>query len=250
MNRKYGCIKDEEDIRDLSYSAFLGSINPPESCNNFDYMPPIYDQGEVGRCTGASTTAALTWRAKKSGYRPVTFSPDFAYYNGRALEGTTSTDSGAQIRDVIKGLVTKGVSTTDYWPDTEETVTLEPNADAYKDALQHKVLQYMSVSQDIEVMKHVLATEGPIVGGITVCKSFESPDIIKSGYVPVPSTGETILGRHAIVFVDYDENYVRFRNSWGITYGIQGYGYLPWEYVLDPYLAQDFWVILKISPYK
>ena len=40
----------------------------------------------------------------------------FLYYNERALEGTVSTDSGAQIRDGIKSVASQGDCPESIWP--------------------------------------------------------------------------------------------------------------------------------------
>jgi len=79
------------------------------------------------------------------------------------------------------------------------------------------------------------------------------------GKIPYPTKGEKIEGGHAIVVVGYDDNMkiknniiggsestgaFQIRNSWGADWGQNGYGWLPYEYVLQG-LADDWWSLLK-----
>ena len=61
------------------------------------------------------------------------------------------------------------------------------------------------------------------------------------GKIPYPGKGEKIVGGHAIVAAGYDDKMVinnskpgafLIRNSWGKTWGEDGYGWLPYDYVL------------------
>ncbi len=56
--------------------------------------------------------------------------------------------------------------------------------------------------------------------------------------VPTPALTESLLGGHCILLVGYDDGTQRviFRNSWGL-WGNQGYGTLPYAYLLNPQLA-------------
>jgi C1A family cysteine protease len=40
----------------------------------------------------------------------------------------------------------------------------------------------------------------------------------------------------------YTKSRVRFRNSWGTSWALSGYGTLPLSYVLSSDLASDFWI--------
>ena len=53
------------------------------------------------------------------------------------------------------------------------------------------------------------------------------------------------LGGHAMVLVGYDDTEQQFivRNSQGASWGANGYGFVPFSYVLNPLLARDFWVV-------
>ena len=64
----------------------------------------------------------------------------------------------------------------------------------------------------------------------------------------MPASGEAVIGGHAVMGVGYDDSQQWFivRNSWGTTWGLNGYFTLPYAYVTDPNLADDFWTIRLI----
>ena len=61
----------------------------------------------------------------------------------------------------------------------------------------------------------------------------------------MPKKGEITLGGHAVMAVGYDKAKKRFfiRNSWGRSWGIDGYFTMPFAYLET--LAEDFWTIRK-----
>jgi C1A family cysteine protease len=87
--------------------------------------------------------------------------------------------------------------------------------------------------------------------GFTIYNSFPG---IGSGSadIPFPSANDSVRGGHAMMAVGYDDNHVingesgalLVRNSWGINWGISGYGWMPYSYVLKG-LAADFWSLAQ-----
>lgn len=59
---------------------------------------------------------------------------------------------------------------------------------------------------------------------------YENTYPIVRGLLPMPS-GEAKFG-HAVAVTGYDERGIEFINSWGITWGDEGYGYFPYGYPL------------------
>ena len=107
--------------------------------------------------------------------------------------------------------------------------------------------QYSRLSQSLTVMKGCLSSGYPFVFGFTVYESFESPEVARTGNVPMPSAGEQVVGGHAVVAVGYDDSRHRFivRNSWGTGWALKGYFMMPYAYLTQahPALAADFWTI-------
>jgi C1A family cysteine protease len=94
-------------------------------------------------------------------------------------------------------------------------------------------------------MKASLAAGYPFVFGFSVYESFEGDAVAKSGIVPMPGMTEMEVGGHAVMAVGYDDSQQRFlaRNSWGSEWGMSGYFTIPYDYLTDSNLADDFWVI-------
>src|SRR5215469_10274500 len=101
---RYGWVPDYPDPRDHLYAVPAELHRQlPSSVDLRPQCPDVYDQGELGSCTANAIAGALQFDEMKSG-NTQDWVPSrlFIYYNERAMEGTTASDSGARIRDGIK----------------------------------------------------------------------------------------------------------------------------------------------------
>jgi C1A family cysteine protease len=203
-------------------------------------MPPIYDQGHLGSCTANALCALI-------GYDKPGFcgSRLFVYYNERKLENDIPDDAGATLADGIKTLTVHGVCPESEWPYNPYQFAIKPPAKCYQDALKEKALKVQNVLCNLQSMKNCLASGFPFVVGIAIYESFESIQVASNGVVPMPKPNESCLGGHAVVCVGYDDSKKSWimRNSWGTSWGLKGYFYLPYAYLTTASLASDAWTI-------
>ena len=247
--QRYGWCPDLPDHRDLKYSAPpppAGGL--PASVDMRAHCPAVYDQGQLGSCTANAIGAAFEFDQIKEKL-PHVWRPSrlFIYYNERAIEGTTGQDAGAQIRDGIKSVVSQGACSEDLWTydDGPAKFQVEPPKWCYDNAKRHLVTKYESVAQTADQVRGCLASGYPVVFGVTVVESFESQAVAATGAMPMPGSGESVLGGHAVLCVGYDDSQSRFlvRNSWGKGWGLAGYFTMPYDYLLNPDLASDLWTV-------
>ena len=248
---RYGWLPDLPDHRDLTYAAPQPLLEKlPASADLRKLCPDVYDQGQLGSCTANSIGAAFEYELMKQKAKSI-FMPSrlFIYYNERVIEHTVSSDSGAMIRDGIKSINKQGVCPEKMWPYNVDMFTKKPSAECYSDASKHQVTSYHRVSRKLEQMQSCLAEGYPFVFGFTVYESFESEAVAKSGILNMPKHSEKSVGGHAVLAVGYDNKNKRFtiRNSWGNKWGMQGYFTIPYEYLLNENLADDFWTVRLIE---
>jgi len=252
----YGWKPDLPDQRDLLYSAPVVALQKlPPKVDLRKGCPPVYDQGQLGSCTANAIGAAVQFDQKKQGLKDYVPSRLFIYYNERDIEGTTDQDSGAMIRDGVKSVNKLGVCAETSWPydpspfPPNPKLTQKPSQACYGEASKHIAVQYSRVPRTLNQMKGCLASGYPFVFGFTVYQSFESKQVATTGQAPMPGPAEEVLGGHAVLAVGYDDSSQRFivRNSWGTGWGIKGYFTLPYPYLLDGNLSDDFWTIRLVQ---
>jgi len=247
----YGWSPDLPDHRDFMYAASAAALKKlPVKTDLRKACPPVYDQGQLGSCTANAIGAAFEFELLKQD-KKFDFMPSrlFIYYNERVMEGTVKTDSGAQIRDGVKSVNQLGVCPEKLLPYIINKFAVKPGTACYKEALKHQVLSYHRVTRVLDQMKACLAEGFPFVLGFTVYDSFESSAVAKTGKLNMPKKTEKLMGGHAVMAVGYDDASKRFivRNSWGSDWGLNGYFTMPYDYLLEENLSDDFWTIRLVE---
>ena len=245
-SNSFGWIPDLPDSRDHIYSAPIEwLVKLPPKTDLRDSCPSVYDQGQLGSCTANAIAAAMEYEQMKQKEKYFMPSRLFIYYNERVMERSIDSDSGAQIRDGIKSVGKQGDCPEKIWPYDIAKFAAKPPAPCYRNAVKHKAVLYQRVSRIANQMKGCLASGYPFVFGFSVYDSFMTPVVAKTGHAKMPGPNDRMEGGHAVVAVGYDDEDQWFivRNSWGTGWGMQGYFTLPYAYLADENLSDDFWTI-------
>src|SRR4051812_44253753 len=253
---RYGWKPDLPDHRDFNYAVphAIAAVLPPK-VDLRPGCPKVYDQGQIGSCTANAIAAAIEFEQIKQRLPEFTPSRLFIYYNERTMEGTSpSVDSGAQIRDGVKSVANLGACPETSWPYDDANknqapcpacaYAKKPSATAFAEAAKHKIKVYQRLnSGQLSSLKGCLASGYPFIFGFTVYDSFESAHVAKTGVLSMPASNEHVVGGHAVLAVGYDDSTSRFivRNSWGPRWGMKGYFTIPYLYLTNGQLADDFW---------
>lgn len=250
---KFQWIPDHPDHRDMVFSSPMKPAQLPEFVDIIGIRNKIENQLHIGSCTGCSSTSALEIAIGTK--RP--FSKLMAYYLAREQRGTIHEDSGASIRNVMKGIADNGVAYEETHPYVPERFQERPSAQAYQEAraLVDRMwgFEYLRL-HSLNDIKGALAAGYPVTFGFATPEVFSSPYF--NNFLRFPTSQDKIEGGHAVVAVGYDDRgpdkFVWVRNSWGKEWGINGYFKMSQDWFTNPNrLADDFWVIRrKANPVK
>lgn len=246
---RLGWIPDRKDDRDKRFKSHALAQVPAETLPSMVDMrmgfPPAWNQGQFGSCTAQGVVAACGYADPKF-FEDNLGSRAFAYWWGRVAIDTTAEDSGAQIRDVIKGLAKWGLPPEQMWIYDRWHIFNPPTPDVMDVAEKHQAIEYHSVDcSSVDEMRACLAGWGPVVFGMMLHESFEKPD--SDGVIPMPKEGEKLLGGHCMLVVGYHQEPKLYivRNSWGTGWGAKGHCYIP--YALMSAAGEDGWVVHKME---
>lgn len=227
------------------------------------WFSPIENQGALGSCTANAVVGLVEYFERRAFGRHIDASRLFLYKATRDLLGWTG-DTGAYLRSTMGALALFGVPPEQYWPYVTTRFDLEPTSFCYAFASNYQALQYYRLDPPGTTPALLLARiKANAAAGLPSCFGFTVYSSISqaatTGKIPFPTRGERVLGGHAIDIAGYDDTLkiqnaapgspattgaFLIRNSWGPAWGQAGYGWLPYEYVMQ-HLATDFWTLIR-----
>ena len=230
------------------------------------WCSPVENQGSLGSCSAHAGMGIVEYYERRAFNKHIDGSRLFLYKVTRNLMQETG-DTGAFLRNVMGALALCGVPDEKYWPYHVTDFDKEPTSFVYSVADNYEALKYfchdpqganVPAATVLDSVKKYLAAGIPSMFGFWGFPSYNSSDV--KGGIPYPCDGEKSEWGHAIVAVGYDDNKkirnlkcnkittgaLLFRNSWGSAWGDNGYGWLPYDYVLNK-IAYDFWSLLGME---
>jgi len=186
-----------------------GNVEVPKKYSFKKYMPKVLDQGANPICVPCSISAFLNWRENLSdGSRKDNKVDYFQIYDCKTTEG-----EGMTFKEAFHFLRHEGVKS--------------------KSGVLN-VGEYAMVN-NLPLLKVALLTNGPCVGALPVY-NYTSEFWNKN-------MGDNILGYHAISIVGYDNEGFIIRNSWGESFGKDGYTKIKYDDANGKFV--EIWTILS-----
>jgi hypothetical protein len=240
---------DPKIVVDKSYNVKNKSVDFREFCSE------IKNQQTLGSCSVFSVLAAYEYNTDNK------FSELYLFYKARTTsqwfggKGRKKDNvSGINIRCVLIILNRLGCCLDELWKYKKDLVLKTPPEDVCASAIKWRLsgfgrLDTKNLSRTILLnnMKAILEMKIPIIGGFKMPLNIRSEKTSKSGivdYVSISKYG------HSVMFVGFIDDMINkdqhghliFKNSWGDKWGDNGYGYLPYNYILNN-KCFDLWIL-------
>jgi len=261
--------RDRIDLRDRIYQPPLTSI-PPMWPHAQDitvaaksFRERVLDQEAEGACTGFGLAAVINFVRWKSaiyslprsdrGLLAVDFnkvkvesvSPWQLYHLARIYDEWDGEDyDGSSCRGAVKGFHKHGVCLLSKWPEINAPEG-ENRAKWQADAAKRPLGSYYRIEKDsVADIQSAIFEVGAVFASAEVHAGWEHVHSNKS--FPVIQRGDAFDpnsdydGAHAFAIIGYEPRGFIIQNSWGVSWGFNGFAILPYDDWVDG--GMDVWV--------
>lgn len=238
FKKGFGYLPSPKDDRDYAYRVAAPSEQLPFSCS-VDYDFVVRDQSLTSSCVSQSLVAVMECAARNDGVEynnTLALSPHFSYWVSRQKEYSNfyPEDSGLIVRDALKAAAAVGVAPEASCPFRPYKINAVPDSVAFSFAGFSKLKSYNRCFS-FEEIKVAIVRGVPVLLALDVTDNFVACRSYRLNGV----VGRSV-GGHAMVVIAYDDWYdnydgskgaFKILNSWGKSWGSDGYCWLPYSYV-------------------
>ena len=213
-----------------------------------DYFPEIVDQGNIESCVPTCISTIYYYLTmKQMNHLKFRISRLYLYYQVRKLYNDIENDNGSTISDCINILHTDGIIPEFLYPYIPNNVHNNPNVFLDKYSKFCKCLGFENINRNH--IKQKILQDYPVLCGIKLFNSIYNDDVKKTGIINKYDKNDELLGGHCIIIIGFDDTtkYYKFINSWGTSWGNNGFGFLPYEFINNNKLSNEFYILKEVS---
>jgi C1A family cysteine protease len=196
-------------------------------------MTPVRDQKQGATCLAFATSAAHEHLKQINEHMSPAYLYGLAWKEDSTLNGKNGLTVEAVKRSLSKqGQIFEAFKPYDAWLQSNEYPGIDKVSD--KEHFKSKVTNIANSYSDIKdrIIKGI-----PVILGLKIGKSFRAPD--RNGLIDDRDVSN--IGGHAVLAVgvseDQNKKTIQIRNSWGNSWGKQGYAYITDKYINDRLFA-------------
>jgi C1A family cysteine protease len=236
----------------LTAGALTAPAAPPPSVDLRQSWWKIGNQLETGSCVGwATADGVMRYQLVQANKLKTSelLSPRFVWMASKetdefsARPETFIEEAGTSLKSAADIVRKYGTVLDSLLPFKINTLMYKGNENTlYAAASTRRAANYFNLGKNLNQWKSWLAGGGPILVGLNVDATWDNA-AATAGKLDTfkPST---VRGGHAVCVVGYTGNRFILRNSWGTTWGDNGFGYASAAYIADAFFAESYGVTL------
>jgi len=222
---------------DARAAAPIRARTVPANKDLRDASWPVSDQGETGACVGfASADSVLRWHFATGGFLQLEelLSTRYVWMAAKEVDEFVTRPTGfidgegTSLKAALDVARKFGVVRDGLLPFDGQRLYRGEARDFYAKASQLMISSYFNLGNQLGDWREWLAYEGPILTRLDVDRTWDQASQTAgelAEYQPL-----TVRGGHAVAIVGYDESGFIIRNSWGTTWGKDGFAHASEAY--------------------